>query len=69
MVEKWSELSRAQRRVVAVLAAVQVGLAAAAWADLARRPASAVNGSKRWWALVIGINFIGPVAWFGWGRR
>ncbi|GAA3465314.1 PLDc N-terminal domain-containing protein [Saccharothrix longispora] len=66
---KWSGLPRGRRRAIAALAAVQVGLAAAAWTDLARRPASAVNGPKGRWALIIGINFIGPAAWFRWGRR
>jgi hypothetical protein len=28
-----------------------------------------VNGSKRLWALIIAINFFGPIAYFRWGRR
>ncbi|QFZ19671.1 PLDc N-terminal domain-containing protein [Saccharothrix syringae] len=68
MTKKWSELSRSRQRAAVALATAQVGLAAA-WTDLARRPASAVNGRKGLWALVIGVNFIGPPAWFLWGRR
>jgi hypothetical protein len=51
------------------LGAVQVSLAAAAWTDLARRPARAVNGPKGVWALVIAVNTVGPLAYFRWGRR
>jgi hypothetical protein len=51
------------------LVAVQVSLAVSAWTDLAGRPADQVNGSKRRWALVIGVNFVGPVLYFLRGRR
>ena len=43
-------------------------LAAAAWWDLARRPATQVRGPKWMWALVIGVNFVGPVLYFARGR-
>jgi hypothetical protein len=52
-----------------VAASVQLSLAAAAWADLATRPAEEVNGGKGRWALLIAVNWIGPFAWFRWGRR
>ena len=51
------------------MGALEVGLAAAAWADLARRDQSEVRGRKWVWALVIAINIIGPLAYFRWGRR
>ncbi|EHI10491.1 PLDc N-terminal domain-containing protein [Mycolicibacterium thermoresistibile] len=68
MAQKWQDLSPVQRRVVAVLATVQLALALAAWIDLARRPADRVNGSKVKWAAVIGINFVGPLRYFTKGR-
>lgn len=49
-------------------ATVQLALASAAWVDLARRPASEVRGPKWRWALVIGVNFAGPLSYFRWGR-
>lgn len=52
-----------------VLGSVQLSLAATAWADLATRPAAQVNGRKPVWAVVIAVNFVGPLAWFRWGRR
>ncbi|MEV8436071.1 PLDc N-terminal domain-containing protein [Actinosynnema sp. NPDC051121] len=64
----WRELSSAQRLAILVSSAVEVVLAAAAWADLARRPTDAVNGRKRWWAVAIAVNFVGPLAYFRWGR-
>jgi Phospholipase_D-nuclease N-terminal len=66
---RWSELTNAQRTAVLVLGSIQLSLAATAWADLATRPATSVNGSKWRWALIIAINFFGPAAYFRWGRR
>ena len=54
---------------VLTAASVQLSLAATAWADLAFRAPEEVNGSKRVWALVIAVNFIGPVCYLRWGRR
>jgi hypothetical protein len=65
----WRELTPRQRTLALVLGSVQLALAAAAWADLATRPAEEVNGSKVRWALVIAVNWVGPLAWFGRGRR
>lgn len=68
-VRKWSELDDRQRAALLVMGSVQVSLAVAAWADLASRPASQVNGDKRRWAAIIAVNFIGPLSYFRWGRR
>ncbi|WP_020658875.1 PLD nuclease N-terminal domain-containing protein [Amycolatopsis benzoatilytica] len=65
---KFADLPPARRRAVVVAATVQLLLAGAAWWDLARRPEDSVNGPKRAWAAVIAINFIGPLAYFRWGR-
>ncbi|HEU4946328.1 MAG TPA: PLD nuclease N-terminal domain-containing protein [Kribbella sp.] len=62
-------MSDSQRAALVTTASVQLALAVSAWTDLARRPASRVNGSKRLWALVIAVNFIGPLAYFRWGRK
>ncbi|MCZ2812085.1 MULTISPECIES: PLDc N-terminal domain-containing protein [unclassified Modestobacter] len=66
---RWEELSPGQQTAVLVLGSVQLSLAATAWADLATSPAEQVNGSKLRWALLIAVNWIGPLAWFRWGRR
>jgi hypothetical protein len=67
--QRWADMSARRKTVVLMLASVQLSLAATAWADLATRPAASVNGSKARWALVIAINFFGPLAYFRWGRR
>ena len=67
--KKWSDLSPRAKTVILTLASVQISLAATAWADLATRPSERVNGSKAKWAAIIAINFVGPLAYFRWGRR
>ncbi|QXF80259.1 hypothetical protein HBA53_03570 [Rhodococcus pyridinivorans] len=67
--KKFAELSRPQQVLVILLAVVQLSLAVAAWADLARRPADKINGSKLRWALTIAVNFFGPIRYFRKGRR
>jgi len=65
---KWQEMSTTRKAVVIVVGTVQILLAVKAWADLARRPKSQVRGPKARWASIIGINFVGPLAYFRWGR-
>jgi hypothetical protein len=65
----WKELSPGRRVAVAILGCVQLGLAIAAWRDLARRSAAELNGSRRLWTAVIAINWIGPILYFTKGRR
>jgi hypothetical protein len=65
----WSDLSPQQRTGMIVAGAVQLALAAAAWTDLARRPAEQVNGPKGVWAVVIAVNFVGPISYLVFGRR
>jgi len=48
---------------------VQVALLAAALVDLRRRPADQINGSKAVWSAVAFVNFLGPLAYFAFGRR
>lgn len=50
------------------LGALEVGLAVAAWTDLARRPPAEVRGPKWCYALLICVNVIGPLSYFRWGR-
>ena len=66
---RWNDLSPHRRRQLVALGFVQIVLALAAWLDLAIRPAARVRGPKWAWTLAIGVNFFGPLAYFGWGRR
>ena len=66
---RWRDLTRRQKTALSVSAAAQFALAAAAWADLARRPPAQVRGPKWRWAALIAVNYAGPIAYFRWGRR
>ena len=65
----WSDMTTGRKIAVTVVGAVQVALAAAAWADLAKREAAELTGPKGVWAGVIAVNWVGPIAYFVWGRR
>jgi hypothetical protein len=65
---RWRDRSPASRCVLVVVALVQLALAGAAWTDLARRPAAEVRGPKWRWGLAVLVNFVGPLAYFRWGR-
>ena len=67
--KSWRDLSARQRRLIVAGGAIEIGLAAAAWWDLAHRPASQVRGPKWCWGLVIAVNGVGPAAYFTVGRR
>ena len=64
----WSEMGAGRRAVSVVLIVVQLTMAICAWRDLARRDATQVRGPKWRWALAIGVNFFGPIAYFRRGR-
>ena len=67
--KRWSDLSVAQRAALVGAGSVQLALLAAALADLRRRPAAEIRGSKPMWLAVSFVNFVGPVAYFLLGRR
>jgi hypothetical protein len=69
---RWSELSPTARRLIIAGATVEGALKTIALIDLARRPPSRVQGSKKVWALAITfVNSAGavPMAYFLRGRR
>jgi len=66
--KKWRDMSTPRKVFLIIASTVQIVLAVKAWVDLARRPRSQVRGSKSRWASIIGINFVGPLAYFRWGR-
>lgn len=67
--KRWSELSAGQRRGIVLSGVVQVALLGAALLDIWRRPEEEIRGSKRLWVLVAFVNFVGPIAYFTFGRR
>ncbi|RFU36998.1 hypothetical protein DZF91_35205 [Actinomadura logoneensis] len=50
-------------------AVVQWGLAIATLLDLRRRDDDEVRGSKRLWRTAAFVNFVGPLAYFLFGRK
>ena len=50
-------------------AIIQVSLLTAALWDISHRPATGIKGSKRAWTAASFVNFIGPIAYFVFGRK
>jgi hypothetical protein len=67
--QRWGDLSSGQRAMVVLAGTVQVGLLGAALTDLKRRSIAEVNGSRAAWTAVSFVNFIGPLAYFAFGRK
>ncbi len=66
---KWGDLSGFQRAWIALLGIVQFSLLIAALWDLRRRSSEEVRGSKKLWFALAFVNWIGPLAYFKFGRR
>ncbi len=67
--KRWGDLSYTQRVAVVLGGALQVGLMTAALRDIHQRSADEINGSKQMWTVAAFINFIGPIAYFMFGRK
>ena len=65
----WGDLTPSQKRGMVLGGVVQLGLLVAALADIRRRPQEEVRGSKRAWAAVAFVNYVGPISYFLFGRR
>ena len=66
---QWNDLTSAQKRAIMLAGTLQLTLLAVALVDIRRRPAEAINGSKRLWTAALFVNFIGPIAYFLFGRK
>ena len=67
--KRWSDLSQRQRSAVVGAGVMQIDLLVAALANLWRRPSDQLLGSKAIWTALSFMNFVGPLAYFGFGRR
>lgn len=67
--KKWDDLSARQKWAILLSIAVQLGLLAAALADIYRRPAGEIRGGKRLWTAAAFVNYVGPISYFLFGRR
>jgi hypothetical protein len=69
--KKWSDLTARQKAPFVLRGTVQFALLAAALADIYRRPAEEIRGSKWLWSAVAFANSmgIGSIAYFLFGRK
>jgi hypothetical protein len=67
--KKWQDFTPAQRKVLTGGAAMQLVLLGAALLDIRRRSSHELRGGKRVWVPAVFINFIGPIAYFLFGRK
>ena len=63
------DLTAPQRALLGLLVAGQLALFAAALVDLRRRSARKIRGAKRLWVAASFVNYIGPIAYFTYGRK
>lgn len=67
--KRWNDLTAAQKVGIIILTIVQLGLLAGAIWDIRKRPAEEINGNKWVWAGISLINYVGPLAYFKFGRK
>lgn len=67
--QKFSELSRTSQFAILSAISLQLSLLVTALVDLSKREPAQINGSKGLWAVASFINFIGPLAYFIFGRK
>ena len=67
--KQWSDLTPTQKTGTALLVGAQVIMLAAALLNISRQPEEQLTGSRRLWTVLSFVNFIGPIAYFLWGRK
>ncbi len=67
--KSWQDFTPAQRLSMMLQSVVQVSLLIAALRDLHRRPAEQIKGSKKLWTALVFVNYVGPIAYFLFGRK
>lgn len=67
--KQWKDFSTAAKIRLFLLGIVQLMLLGAALWDIRHRPAEQINGSKKLWYGVVFVNYVGPIAYFLFGRK
>ncbi len=67
--KRWADLSVIQKIGVIIGATIQFGLLVGGLWDLAHRAPDEVRGDRRFWAGFMFVNWIGPIAYFTYGRK
>ena len=65
----WKDLSGKRKTGMVIVGLAQVALTAAAYRDLAKRPADEIEGTKLAWGIALLVNWIGPLTYFAKGRK
>jgi hypothetical protein len=67
--KNWRDFTPTQQKAIVAGGAAQLVLLGAALLDLRRRSSNELRGGKRLWVPAVFINFIGPIAYFLFGRK
>jgi hypothetical protein len=67
--KRWQDLTLTQQIGITLAGTVQFLLLVAALWDIRHRGADEINGSKQVWTAAAFVNFIGPIAYFVFGRK
>lgn len=67
--KKWSDFTSRQQSAIQLGAFLQITLLVAALWDMWRRPADEIRGDRRLWTVISLLNFVGPIAYFLFGRK
>jgi hypothetical protein len=67
--KRWADMSAGQKIGVIIAGTIQFGLLAAGLWDLAHRTPDEVRGDRRLWAGLMFVNWLGPLAYFTYGRK
>ena len=67
--KRWSDFSPRQQQAIVLGAIAELAVTTIAVADLARRPARQLRGSKPLWLVTFVVQPIGPILYLLVGRR
>jgi flagellar biosynthesis/type III secretory pathway M-ring protein FliF/YscJ len=67
--KRWEDLTQQQRISIVVMGVIQFALLAAALVDIRQRSEEELTASKRTWTMISFINYVGPIAYFLFGRK
>ena len=62
-------MTKPQKVAATIAGIIQFLLLAAAQIDITQRSEAQINGSKLFWRVVVLVNFLGPIAYFLFGRK
>lgn len=67
--KKWSDLTTGQQVAAGLAGVLELTLLGAALWDMWHRSPDEIKGDRRVWTLAAFFNFVGPIAYFLFGRK